>query len=222
MDPNNLNNHLFDSDFQRKHGVSLQQAAEGYAGRDHVVARYLGKDLVSPEEQDEVWDTWKRTNQFIANQAPEGPVREVSERFFSEPVNLERVVRSWIKDNRRFLDGTPRNVARDTIALSNEIRGGRTPDVPIYRGGAEDLPTRLEKSPDLPISFTQDPYVARSFARDSYRGRGQGQTIKLPPRSGRGLFVPDLLQVVSQRTIGRGERPEQEWLMDPSSLRTKK
>lgn len=220
MDPRNLNSHLFDSDFQRLHGMSLQQAAEGYAGRSHVVAKHLGKDLVSPEEQDEVWDTWKRTNQLGAITPPEGPVREVSERFFSEPVNVENVVKDWMMDHKTFLVGNPRSVARNTIALSNEIRGGRTPDVPIYRGGSEDLPTRLEQSPDIPISFTQDPYVARSFASESYRGRGRGQTIKLPPRTGSGIFVPDYVE--RQRTVGQGRRPEQEWLMDPSSLKGQK
>jgi hypothetical protein len=220
VDPSNLNNHLFDSNFQRFHGMSLQQASEGYAGRSHIVSRHLGKDLVSPEEQDEVWDTWKRANQLGAIKPPEGPVREVNKQFFSEPVDVGSVVKDWMMDHKTLLVGGPQHVARNTIALSNEIRGGRTPDVPIYRGGAEDLPARLEKSPDLPISFTQDPYVAKSFASEAYRGRGQGQTIKLPPRSGRGLFVPDYVE--RQRTVGQGRRPEQEWLMDPSSLRTQK
>jgi hypothetical protein len=195
--------------------MSLQQASEGYAGRNNVTAQYLGKNLVSPEEQDEVWDEWKRTNQLGAMKAPEGPVREMAGSFFKEPVDVGQVANDWMMDHTTLLVGGTRSVARNAIALSNAIRGGQTPTSRIYRGAATSPQEQVEREPDLPISFTEDQHVARSFARPSNRGSG-GRIFKVDPTTERGLYIPDL--VGRQRTVGQSRRPEREWLIDPNTI----
>lgn len=195
--------------------MTLDQASEGYAGPSNIIAKHLGKDLVSPEEQDEVWDEWKRTNQLGAIKAPEGPVREMAGSFFREPVDVGRVAKNWMMDHTTLLVGGHSHVARDAIALSNAIRGGQTPTGPIYRGAVASPQEQVNREPDLPVSFTEDRHVATSFARPSNRGSG-GRIHKVDPTTERGLFIPDL--VGRERTVGQGHRPEREWLIDPDTI----
>lgn len=195
--------------------MTLQQASEGYAGRGDVTAQYLGKSLVSPEEQDEVWDEWKRTNQLGAMKAPEGPVREAVGSFFREPVDVGQVAKDWMMDHTTLLVGGSRSVARNAIALGSAIREGQTPTSRIYRGSAVSPQDQAQREPDLPISFTEDHHVARSFARPSNRGSG-GRIHKVDPTTERGLFIPDL--VGRERTVGQSRRPEREWLIDPNTI----
>jgi len=209
-----LNNHLFDSMFQRMHGITLNQAQEGWAGPSDVVSQEIGRPA-SPEEQDEVWNEWKRTNQLGRMKPPEGPVRELAGSFFKEPVDVGHVAKDWMMDHTTMLVGSPQHVARNAIALSNAIRGGQTPTSRIYRGAVVSPQDQAQREPDLPISFTEDHHVARSFARPSNRGPG-GQTFKVDPTTERGLYIPDL--VGRQRTVGQGHRPEREWLIDPNTI----
>jgi hypothetical protein len=211
-----LNNHLFDSMFQRMHGMTLQQASEGYEGFGGVIANHLKKDLVSPEEQDEVWNEWKRTNQLGVIKPPEGPVREVAASFFKEPVDVGAVAQKWMINHETFLVGGRQAVARDAIALSNALRDeGQTPTSRIYRGAVVSPQDQAQREPDLPISFTEDRHVATSFARPSNRGSG-GRIFKVDPTTERGLFIPDLVD--RERTVGQGHRPEREWLIDPDTI----
>ena len=218
MDPNNLNNHLFESMFQKYHGMSLQQATEGYANRSNDIAKYLDKDLVSPEEQDEVWDNWKRTNQVGgAIQPPEGPVREVTKQFFSEPVDLGAAATGWMTNPTTMLVGGTQHVARSAIALSNAIKGGQTPTGRIYRGAVTSPQEQIAKEPDLPISFTEDHNVATSFASRNRRGT-RGRIFKVDPTTEKGIYIPDLVRVQSGVGQGKNTRPEREWLIDPTSI----
>lgn len=210
-----INSHLFDSAFQRLHGISLQQAQEGWAGHNDIVSRSIGRPA-SPEEQDEWWDELKRTNSPFARHAPEGPVREVTREMLSTPHPVEDAAHDWMMDHTTFLVGaSPQRVAHRAIALSNAVRGGQAPTNRLYRGAVASPQEMVAKNPDLPVSFTEDQHVARSFARPSNRGPG-GRIFKVDPTTERGLFIPDL--VGRERTVGQSRRPEREWLIDPNTI----
>jgi hypothetical protein len=214
--------HLFEKNFHTQRGITFQQAREGFVSGMSNLGRMVGAgphEIVSPEDIDDfVKEIHRdpRSSDIIKGAYPLIPRREQAGQRFEEKRPIEDVVHDWTMDHTGMNVGEDAAVARDLTALSNEIRGGRTPTAPIYRGqsGRETLGSNR----DFPVSFTEDRHVARAFAAAPNSGRG-GQVIKLPPGAASGLFVPDYVK--RERTVGSGRRPEREWLIDPRSINTR-
>jgi len=209
-----INTHLFNDAFHNIHGITLDQAREGWANQHDTVSQAIGRPA-SPEEQDEFYAELRRTNSPLARFSPEGPVRELARAEASIPHPIESAVHDWMMDSNAFLVGVnPQKVANKAIALSDAIRGGQTPTTRIYRGAAVTPQEAANRRPTHPLSFTEDHHVARSFA--SVASRGGGKIHKVDPTTERGLYIPDI--VGRQRTVGQNMRPEREWLIDPNTI----
>jgi hypothetical protein len=189
--------YLLGGQFQRLHGLSVDQALSGH----WLMPRT--REVMPPEAHDEMHDTLSR------GRTPwqERVAQDVEQRH--EPRNM---LRDWAYNHTQFLVGSPMHVATKLRDFTGLMREEGTPNTaPIYRGSAVPPHEILAKTPDSPLSFSTDRYVAQSF-----RGRG-GVITKLPPNSARGLLLSNY--GAAFRTVGRGRRPESEFLADPESLK---
>lgn len=195
-----LSPHLFGERFSRLHRMTVDQALQGYA-------RY-NDQVLDPEEYEH---TVRRV--FLPNKQPwSESVQQITE----SPAPPEDIIKRWARNHKELLVGHPTRIASDLGVLTREMQGrGRSPEVPIYRGADMPPEAQVDASPDEPLSFTEDRHVATSFARG---GGGRGQIYRREPTDIRGLFVPDYVE--RERTVGQSYRPEREWLVDPSSLRS--
>lgn len=199
-----LHKYLLGEQFQRMHGITVDQALEGYA--------LVNKQVMDPEEYQQVRSTFRPDDK---------PWEEEVAETVAEASDPAELVRRWARDHTGFLVGTsPLHKARDLRDLTGEMRvAGRIPQTPLYRGAAMTPSKQVSVSPDEPLSFTEDRHVAISFARTplaGHRSRAGGRVHKVDPTGKRGLFVPDYVE--RERTVGRNQRPEREWLIDPTTI----
>lgn len=204
-------NYLFAEQFHGIHDMTVDQALAGYA-------RLGGEVLNAKDYEDAVEEHMRRVanspNKSIRlgneRDKPHETHSEAVSRILSEPRPIPDILYEWTRNNDTFLTGNPTRVARDIRDLTNEMNtAGRVNETKLYRG-AEKPPT-VEALHNKPLSFTEDPYVARWFAL-----RNEGKTWKHEAGTVRGLKVVDYTGY--HRTIGRNQRPEREWLIDPNSI----
>lgn len=192
---------LFADQFERMHGMTVDQALQGYS------RPISGGELYDPEQMED-----------FVEQMPvlrkSGPWHEQVQRVTSTRRPIGDVVKTWMMDHTGMLVGGSTAVARDVVHFNEEMRNNaRTPETRIYRGARMSPEEQARTRPDIPMSFTEDRHVATSFAK---AGNARGSIFKAEPGRARGLFVPDYVD--RQRTVGQNRRPEREWLIDPQSL----
>lgn len=204
---NSLNSRLFDESFQRMHGMTLDQAQQGY-----VLTNWSERKLHSPEEWEEI------DREMNAKRPGYVPWRESIHNFMSQPVNVGNVIRDrWVKGgSRHLIVGHSQEVARDLIALGDTITNeGRVSPVPLYRGDNSSPQERAAYLPDMPLAFSENRNVARTHA--SWRREPRGQVFKVGAGSVKGISVNDYTDFHSYMQ-GTGTQ-EKEWLIDPRSVR---
>lgn len=159
------------------------------------------RDMVKPEDWEKYWGGRGLGKDF----SPEKHRADVA----AFKISPEDTIRSWMMDHSEFLLGGYLQGAKRAETMTDLLRSGRPNEQTIYRGSRNPLSTEIKFN--APLSFTTDYHVARSFA-----GRG-GIISKLPAGSVRGVFVPDFVN--RQRTVGSGRRTEEEFIVDPESLK---
>lgn len=196
----NINRILFADQFRRLHGMTVEQAKQGYSN--------FSNTLLTPEETEETWN-------FLGRHKKEGPWKEHVASVLERHTPIENLVSNWASDHTSFLVGQSASVARDITDFSHEMNT-QAKSIPtrVYRGAKLSPQEQITRSPDAPLSFTEDQHVARSFAKS---GGMRGNIFKVDPGQAKGLYVPDY--VGRQRTVGQGRRPEREWIVDPDTLR---
>ena len=197
-----LNSHLFSDILENYHGVTIDQALSGWAVPPG------SRSPAPPEEYDEVVTDLAK---FQGRPVPPPRVEVVGD-ILANPRPINDIVHDWMMNHTLMGVGTQdvAEKARDLRDLSNEIRGGRVADIPLYRGSDEAPATQVAKAPLRPLSFSEDHHVGRIFAS------GGGRVFKVPEGSVRGIRVPDYVE--RQRTVGPSRRPEREWLIDPDTI----
>lgn len=186
---------LFGKQFERLHGMSIDQALAGY--------ERLNNQVITPEQAAEVRSHFKWADKHV-------PVSEIS------PEPVDRQLSRWAMDHHSFLVGNSAQVAKNLVHLDEHMQSAaQLNERPVYRG-ANRSPAELAKiAPDYPQSFTTDRFVAQSFAKPSYAG-SQGRIWRQSPGTVRGVLLSDY--GIRPRTVGRSRRPESEFLVDPRSI----
>lgn len=186
--------YLFGEQFRNWRGLTVDQALEGYVPDG-------SGGVFTPDEWE---DHLKRTHPHNA------PYKERIEKSLSETTPISDILHNWAMNHKSFLTGQPHRVARNLRDLTNEMNtSSKVNDTTLYRGAAR--PPSVDAEGNRPLSYTNDPYVARSFS-----AMNEGKIWKQEAGTISGLHLPDYVE--RQRTVGRGRRPEREWLIDPNSI----
>lgn len=197
-----LNQYLFGERFKLLHGLSVDEALTGHS------VHPFSREVMGPDDSEEFWGELRPNDQ---------PWKEQVEEIVAGTSDPAAMIKSWARDHTELLVGTqhPAVKARNLRDLTKELRlEGRTPDRPLYRGASIPPEEQIKSRPDEALSFTEDRHVATSFARG---GGARGHVYRREPAGLRGLFVPDFVE--RERTVGRNQRPEREWLIDPTTIK---
>lgn len=203
-----LNNYLFGDHFKALHGMTVDEALSGKV----ALHSFNGvKKRMSPEEHDSMMKDAGRYGEGLL------PFAE-SHANAIQPTDVGATVRGWQRDTSNPLIGpNVYHIAARLRDLTQAVRsGGRTNDVPLYRGATRSPSEDVGASRDNAISFSSDRHATRSFTADM--GRGRGAIFRAAPGLVRGVPLEELGG--RPMTVGKNRRPEAEWLIDPQSVPT--
>lgn len=134
------------------------------------------------------------------------------EEVHSKPADPVEPLRAYREDPVNTLTGDPLSVARNIMALDTELRNGRVNDKTLYRGAARA--PHEDAQNNNPVSFSENRHVAGHFAK-----RNRGEIFQIGHNEVRGIRMEDY--GVLPKTVGPSSLSEDEWLIDPNSLRGK-
>jgi len=201
--------YFFESAFQHRNDVTVDQALQGYE-----VIRGVGKTLViPPHDVDRFYEeefTRPRETPWL-----ESVANTVNRDYTQE------AIKAW---QRNELD-----VGTDHIRIAGRLRDlthavtvlGESNPVRLYRGEA----IGAERSLEHPYSFSEDKNIAMQHARHFERraGKGTAKVTSVAPNSVRGINLEQFggYHMKTPRSFDRkrgGRRLENEWLIAPESI----